>query len=121
MIHQYVPHELRCDPEKVGAVLPLRLVLPNETKVGFVNECRALKRMVGALSPEMATRQAAQLFINQRNQRLSRARIPLTPVHQQFADLRRQGWRHISPHCGLSEDCRMLPPPAPKVKRIGPN
>ena len=120
MVDQNVTHELRRNTEKVSAVLPLRLLLTDETKVGFVNQCRALQCVVGAFPPKVTSRQAAQFVVNQRNQSLSRTLISLAPIQEKLADPFGRRWIHVSPPVGaLAEILAMLTPCALKVKRIG--
>jgi hypothetical protein len=64
MIHQDVPHHLGRNAEKVGAVLPFLRFLADQTQIGLVHQSRALQGVIGALSPETAARDAAQLFID---------------------------------------------------------
>jgi hypothetical protein len=120
MVDQNMPHELRREAEELSAVLPLRLTLANETKVGFINQGGALKCVVGAFAPKMTPRQAAQFVVNQRNQSLSRALISLAPIQEKLADPFGRRRIHVSPPVGpFVGILGMLTPCALKVKRIG--
>jgi hypothetical protein len=70
----------------VSTVLPLGRFVVSETQVSLVNECSALKRMIGAFLPKIAASNAAQLSINQGNQLFSCVLIAVPPVEEQFAD-----------------------------------
>jgi hypothetical protein len=87
MIHQDVPHHLRRHSEKVGPVLPFRRVLADQTKVSFVNQCRTLQCVIGALVPQMAACHPTQLIVDQGYERISRILIAVPPIGEQPTDL----------------------------------
>jgi hypothetical protein len=59
-----------------------------------MNECPALKRVIGAFLPKIAASDAAQLNINQGNQLFSCAFITVPPVEEQFTDPFGRRWAH---------------------------
>ncbi len=67
-----------------------------EPQVSLVNECSALKRVVGAFLPKIAASDAAQLSINQRNQLFPSFLIAVPPVEEQFTDPFGRCWAHFS-------------------------
>jgi hypothetical protein len=93
------------------------MLLPNETKVGFVDQRRALKRVIGAFPSKVTSRQAAQFVVDERNQCLARALVPLTPIEEKFADPFGRCWIHVLPPLGLLVEIgAMLTPQVCKVK-----
>jgi hypothetical protein len=88
MIHQDVPHHLRGNTEKVSPVLPFLRFLPDQTQIRLVHQGRALQGVVGAFSPETAPGDAAQLLIDQGNQRIPCALVAVAPISQEKAYLR---------------------------------
>lgn len=85
VVNENVPHDLRGDAKKMSAIFPLRLLLLNEAKIGFVYERRTLKGMVGAFAAQMATGQTAQLAIHKRNQRFAGTFVSLAPIAEKLA------------------------------------
>jgi hypothetical protein len=69
MIRQNTPHHLRRDPEKLGAVLIVNLMLPEQPEISFVDESGWLQSMLGTFIPEIPGRQSPQLFIHCRHRR----------------------------------------------------
>jgi hypothetical protein len=88
MIHQDVPHYLRRNSEKVGPVLPFLRFLADKTQIHLVHQGCALQGVIGALSPEAAAGDAAQLLIDQGNQRIPSALVAAAPISQEKAYLR---------------------------------
>ncbi len=71
----------------MGAVLPLHVALVHQPEVSFVNQCRALQSMIGALPAQVPARQTPQFAINERRQVLERLLIALAPVDEQPRDI----------------------------------
>jgi len=94
MIHEDASHQLRGNTKKMSPVLPLGRLLMEKTQIGLVNECAALKCVVGAFPPEVVTCDAAQLRINQGNQLFMSVLIPLSPVVEQYTDSFSRLWAH---------------------------
>jgi hypothetical protein len=88
MVHQDVTHHLRGNAEKVGPVLPFLRFLADQTQIRLVHQGRALQGVIGALSPETAAGDAAQLFIDQGNQRIPCVLVAVAPISQEKAYLR---------------------------------
>jgi hypothetical protein len=57
VIDQNPPHDLRCDPEKVGAALPIDRVMLHQLDKGLVDQRRGLQSMIDSLPPHVGFRQ----------------------------------------------------------------
>jgi hypothetical protein len=77
VIHQDTPHHLRRDSQKMLAISPGDLILPDQPHVRFVNQSRGLQAMIGPLPPKVVSRQAAKLIVYQGHQTLVRGSNPM--------------------------------------------
>lgn len=77
VINQDAPHRFRCRGEKMGAVLPLRLVSAAEPEPGFVDEGRGLQSLAGIFTRHLCGGEFAQLFVHERQQFGGGVRIAL--------------------------------------------
>jgi hypothetical protein len=68
VVNKDVANHLRGYRKKMCATLPLDVVFADQPKEGFVNESRALKRMLRPLTAEVPIRQAPQFRVDQRSQ-----------------------------------------------------
>lgn len=75
-------------PKKVFAVLPLDVLLPQQSQISFVHERRRLQRVVRALVPQIASRELSQLLIDERYQLVDRALPAFLPGVEKLGDLR---------------------------------
>src|SRR5437667_6921300 len=66
MVHKDAAHQLRGDAVELRTVLPLRVLLIDQLEVSLVDQRRRLQRVALTLSPQIVTRQPAQLAVNQR-------------------------------------------------------
>src|SRR5689334_6307585 len=97
VIHQNLPHELRCHGEEVGTILPLWEVLRDHAHIGFIDQGSALQCVAGTFSLQIMTRDAAQFVVNQRKKRVEGLAVSSTPANQQFCDLRGRARHLVSP------------------------
>jgi hypothetical protein len=64
----------------MGAVLPLRRVLPGQSQICLVHQGGALQGMVAALVPQVVVRQAAQLVVDQGHQGFEGPPVAFSPT-----------------------------------------
>lgn len=69
----------------MGAILDFGGTLSDETKIGFVDQCRALKSVIGALLPQVILSDATQLLINEGDKGLEGFLIPCSPFAEKGA------------------------------------
>jgi hypothetical protein len=50
MVYQYLSHQPGCYTEEVCATLPWRLILPNDSQKGFMDQSAGLESVVSALA-----------------------------------------------------------------------
>ena len=86
VIHENPAHRLGGDPEKMGPVLPADRTLIDQPDKGLVDERRRLQGVVGALAPQVAGRQPAQLGVDLRQEPVERVLPPIAPILQQPCD-----------------------------------
>ena len=65
------------------AALPLWSVEADETKVRLIYQSSALERMVWPFIPQVSVRQAAQFFVDERQQGIERLAVSPPPLLQQ--------------------------------------
>ena len=90
-LHQDPPHRPRGHGEEVRAVLPLDSVHIDQTDVGFVDECRGLERVVGALASHVAPGQCVELLVDERNELVEGRFLTLAPREEQVSGVRSSG------------------------------
>src|SRR5262249_2191812 len=64
-VHEDLPHELRCHPEKMRAIFPSWHALLRESHPGFVDERCGLQSVVRALAAHVGSSQIVQFPINE--------------------------------------------------------
>src|SRR5215470_1388794 len=84
VVHQYAPHQLRGNSEKMGAILPFCISLIDELEIGLVDERGGFECVLGALAPQVVARQPSQLAVDQRHQFFERRLIAVTPLDQKL-------------------------------------
>jgi len=82
VVHQDLPHQLRCNPKKVCATLPLRQILSHHADIGFVNQGCTLQRVVGPLALQKMLGDVAKFLINQRHELVQGATVALSPADE---------------------------------------
>lgn len=91
MIDENLPHELRGYTKEMRTVFNFRWRLLHEPEVRLMNQRCALESMVRTFLPQMAPRDATQLFVNEGNKDLESLLIPGSPLAKEDTDrLRRQ-------------------------------
>ena len=68
IVDENTPHGFGGGGEKLGAILPLRLLVTTETQPRFVNQRGGLKRLPGIFPREFLAGQNAQFFVKQTQQ-----------------------------------------------------
>ncbi len=86
-VHEDAPHHLRGDAEEMAAVLPARLVLPEQPKADLVDEGGRLKHAIRALAGQVARRHAVQLVIDEWQQPLECVLVAVAPDAKQTGDI----------------------------------
>ena len=82
IVDQNLTHKLGCDSKKMGTVLPLGQVLLSQSHVRFVNQCGALKSVVGTFPLKIAVGDPVEFAVDERHQRVERGLISVTPTHK---------------------------------------
>ena len=73
---QNSPHRLGSGGEKVTAAVPvLNLFDIDQAQIGFVHECRRLKRLTGVFVVQTVSRELAQFFVEKGQKLFGRAGI----------------------------------------------
>src|SRR5437763_4692816 len=85
VIDEYAPHDLGCNREEMGPILPLHALIVHQTHVGFVHQVSRLQRVAWALALYIAVSQAAELFINDGRQAVERALVSIGPGAKELA------------------------------------
>ena len=88
-VDQDTAHDLRGHGKEVGAVLPAYVLPIDQPQVGLVDERRRLEDVSRALARHVSRREAMQLLVNQRRQRLERGLVAAAPRGEQLRDVRR--------------------------------
>ena len=84
VIKQDVPHHLCRQPEEMRAILPIHLLVFEQTDKRFVDKRRRLQRMACVFAAHVAMRQPVQFGVDQRRQAFECRRITSAPSLQQF-------------------------------------
>ena len=87
VVDEHAPHDARRGAQVVGPVPPGNVLFSPEPQVGFVHERRGLQRVPRILGTHVMPCQAAELFVDQREQGLLSAFLAGVQVRQQFRDL----------------------------------
>ena len=87
MVDENAPHQLGRNGEEVAFVFPLNMLLFDEPEVGFIYQCGGLKGVVGPLSKQIGSSQAAKFVIDERNEGFASLSVTPAPLRQQFRDL----------------------------------
>jgi hypothetical protein len=61
------------------AVLPVHILLIDQTQIGFVNQRCRLQRVAGSFAAKIPSRQPMQFLINQRQQFIARGFVAAVP------------------------------------------
>ena len=108
VIHEDTANHLRRDAIEVGTVAPVDVPLIDQAQERFMDQRRALQRVIGALPAQMRARQTAQFAIDKGHQFVERALVAVAPVDQQRGQLR-GGFRFRHPRL-LSQGENILIP-----------
>src|SRR6185436_11511506 len=87
VVHEDATHGLRGEPHEVRAVLPGDLALVEQPDVGLVRERRRLERVARAFAPKVAAGETAHLVVHEREERVQRALVALTPAKERSGDI----------------------------------
>ena len=88
VIDEDLSHQMRCDAEEMRPALPVGHVLGDEAHVRLVHERSRLQRHRRALVAEVVRGEAAQLVVDNRNQRLDRAWIAVLDIEEEQRHIR---------------------------------
>src|SRR5206468_11193692 len=77
------PHQPRRHCEEVRAVLPLNPLHFNKPQICLVDECGRLQRVTAPLMEQVTRGKAAQLVVDERQQRVERVRFTPVPGQEQ--------------------------------------
>ena len=86
-VDEHAAHHLRRHAEEVAAVLPARLIPPEQSKTHLVDERRRLERDVRSLAGEIAQGHPVQLVVDERDQPLERVLVAIAPHLEQAGDI----------------------------------
>ena len=86
-IHQHAAHHLRRHAEEMSPVLPPDLVPAEQPEANLVDERGRLHRHGRPLAGQVAEGHPVELIVDQRNQPLERAVVPIGPDAQHLRDL----------------------------------
>ena len=112
MIDQNASHQLGRNREKMGAILPLHVLVIHQAHVGFVDQGTRLQAMSRPLTSHVASRQAVEFVINDGSQAVESSAISITPGPEKLGHLATR-WRSglIVRWCGFPHsDLRPWPP-----------
>ena len=82
MAHENAPHHLRGDAEELRAILPAHFILIDEPEINLVHQGGGLQSVIRAFPAEETDRLPVEFLVDQRKQRLERARITASPGNQ---------------------------------------
>src|SRR6266436_9896590 len=103
MVNHDAPHQLRGRRDKVGAALPERLRIIDQSQVGFVENDGGLQGVAGAFPAHVMVREPVQFGLHQRKQLLQRSVVSAAPVAEQLGDLLPGGWRRRHTGCSTPQ------------------
>src|SRR5512140_1019955 len=86
-IHQDVSHRHGSDGEKVGAIMPVRVLRARELEIELVHQCGRGQRITRPYG-ELAPRGTAKLLVDQREDLIERFTTTATQVGKQLRDAR---------------------------------
>src|SRR5438132_2148114 len=67
IVDKNLPHELRSNAEEVSAILPVDILLTDQTQVSLIDQRGRLQRVAHSLSIHVVVGQSMQLRLNQRH------------------------------------------------------
>jgi len=82
VIDQHLPHQPGGDRQEVRAVVGFERSLVNQPEIRFVDQSGALQCMTGTFTPQLASRDVAQLLINKRDQALEGFLVSRPPTNE---------------------------------------
>jgi hypothetical protein len=88
VIDQDATHELGGGSEELRAVLPPHARLSDQPDVRFVDERGGLQCVIGTLAAQRRFREAVQLAVDDRHQRIERSGLAVVPGLEQTGDVR---------------------------------
>ena len=80
MIDQNSPHGSRRDSKEMRTTLPVLLVRTMKSEIEFVDQCRGLQGVIGALRSESAHGHAMELSIEVRNEPTEVVPVSFVPI-----------------------------------------
>ena len=87
-VHEHAAHDPGGHGEEVGPVLPVHAPRIHESNVRLVHERSGLKALRHTIAAQAATRDLAQLVMNQRDEPRQRVLVPASPFQQKRRDVR---------------------------------
>src|SRR5262245_17364 len=87
VVHEDPSHRLRRDAKKVGAVLPVDAIEPEQLHVRLVHETGRVQRMVPPLPAALSPGDPLELLIQDRKQPIDRGPAPAADILHQLADV----------------------------------
>ena len=87
VLHEDPPHRLRGHGEKMRAILPFHPLPADEPQVGLVDDGGGLKRVAWSFPPEIPLGHSMQLAVDEGDQPVQGAPVPLPPGEEQPGDL----------------------------------
>src|ERR1700686_922183 len=87
MVDKNLAHQLCGHGKEMGAILPLRKVLPDQTNICFVDQSGALQGMSGSLIAKIVLGDPPEFLIDERDQRIEGIAVSAPPTSQQLCNL----------------------------------
>jgi hypothetical protein len=87
VIDQNAAHQLARYGEEMDPIVPPNRSSSNQTKVGFVNQSRALQRVILLLARKTIARDAAEFVVNHWNEFFAGRKVSIAPAKEQLGDL----------------------------------
>src|SRR5205814_612227 len=117
VIDEYTAHDARGDGKKVRAVLPRDVLRGNQPQIGLIDERRRLQTVPDGLMTDVLPRDAMELVVDQRDQSIERALVPLAPFEEQSGDFGLRGRQGLILGPFALSSIELLPRRAPQPAR----
>src|SRR6185503_3080001 len=96
-VDQDASHHLRGNAKEVCAILPAHCFPIDQTYVSFVDQCRCLQQVIGALSTHVTFREAVEFGMDKRRNPGQGGFVAVSPCQQEFSEFVGPWFFHIGP------------------------
>jgi hypothetical protein len=87
VFHKDSAQDLRSNPEKLRAILPVDVVLIHESEKRLMNQDCGLKGVPRGFTPHVVSRPPPKILIHNRHQSIERGTIPLAPFNEESCEV----------------------------------